>query len=1135
MLWTIVVSHCILHHCSLLCSSVSPCLFLQALTWHQSLSYPIPTASHPKMVLCFCHRPSMASPSSPEQQPVPIAVLPAAPRPAKLAPQRAIVDDHRPVRPCTPPPLSASRPPVLPAADDSSPQHSPSRCPIPKIPDFEGLVDSGTDSDDELLQLSRAKASSSTAFTATGSPGPSTPKKSSTVGGAGGSVTDSSSLSPLSSLMNRIGSIGRGSPTPVSGHCEQTPEAAKSSDNLAVAAHRAEVRRLTHKRMQEELHKERHPYSSHSYKKSTMSTIKEDAADASPRGSATKQQQSLTTTLGGGPSRHCTEFNAVKSTEGLSVPTAVGRRLKKKSSPFLSKEPASSVSGPVLPRAFALQGNTRIKLPQGLEARGRSRNSRSRSLRDWVWSSFAADQPQERGPVGQQQPPTEVSAVSGSQDVPSQVPSSATDGRGNMGEVGNLTFQHTTSGDGIDTKPAQTDTQGTATKEMSGATPDSLSSLDEDASIHEACKARVVTSGRLSALSVHPLSSDSAVWNALGADSHQHMVPPPMARHGRGSSNASRISTLNLPSPCLKQALASGEEPRRILRRTRGSSSYDDSIQLSLPSRCEWPVHCSLYTHCSTISNVADFDYAAALEAADAEAAYEGPTCHSGQAQAGEASNALSVVGDLEKMSKGWHQQISQIQKGSPVPPVSFPKMSFSQTWPPAMKLPSIRAGQSNESQDPFRTNESVFDVFENPARAVDGSLVTQGARRRSHPARHTMAFDTRDMDTAWWQDRGTNPTTCGENTLPGRPAESKQSREACSSAEGAVVDIVPNCATEPHAQLKAEPHVPQKPIPTGFEKVIRARLKKVLLRKQEPVTAESLTPPGNLLLRDALTCGQETEKPMEAQSTVVEASQSKEDTVLEGGHGSSETAVEQSEKATLQEADVPSTPVSGREPKSQLADQTAQQKSPTESPDEGTIKDMDSIFGAWVKIDNSQDAAPATPVKAEGEIKAAGSTTPEHVQKPDYSVPSTPVATAYAEVRAYIADAFSSPQVPKPIPEEHHESPGSSYKDAVSSHDVAAAHAVSHTTQPVPGDAFSLKSELALPKLPLDADAPSAKFNTWNGRANPTKPRLMKSTVQFSTELESIFLGKQRVCKKNTENTTILRDSMPRAIAGHD
>ncbi|EPE05310.1 c6 zinc finger domain containing protein [Ophiostoma piceae UAMH 11346] len=1055
----------------------------------------------------------MASPPSPEQQPVPIAVLPAAPPPAKLAPRRAVVDDHLPTRPCTPPPSSTAHPPILPAEGGSSPQHSPSRFPIPRIPDFEGLVDSGTDSDDELFQLSRVKASSSTVFPAGGSPGPSTPKKSSTAGSASGSVTDSSSLSPLSSLMNRIGSIGRGSPTQATSHCEQTPEAAKSSDNLAVAAHRAEVRRLTHKRMQEELHKNRHPYSSHSYKRSTMSTIKEDATDTSPRGIAAMQQKALSASLGNSPSRRCTEYNVVKSTEDLSMPSVVDRKLKKKGSISLSLEPNSSASSLVLPRAFALQGNARIKLPQGLEVRGRSRNSRSRSLRDWVWSSFAANQPQGGAPVGQELPPTEVSAVSDSQDGPSKA-SYATDGKGKMGGLGDLGFRHATPSDGICTKPARVAAQRTGTKEMSETTPESLSSLDEDASIHEACKARVVTSGRLSASSVHPLSSDSAVWNTIGADSRQHVNLAPIARHGQESSGASRISTLNLPSPCLEPALASGGESRQILRRTRGSSSHDDSIQLSLPSRY--------------------FDYAAALEAADAESAYEGSACHSGQAQAGSMSNPQSLVGDMEKMSEGWHQQISQIQRGSPVKPVSFPEMRLSQTWPSAMQLPSIRKDQSNGSQDPFRANESIFEVAENPARAVDGSLVTHGARRRSHPARHTMALDTRDMDTAWWQDHGNNPTSCDEISFLDRSAKSKLSQEAGSLVQGEVIDIVPESATEPHAERKAEPYALQKPSSSGFENVIRARLKKVLLRKQESVAADSLTPPpGQLSLVDTSTCGQETEKPLENQSTMAEASRSKDDTVLILRDDISEMAAEQSEITSQQDADFPNTPVSRLEPTSQLGPQTAQEKRLTGSPDEGTIKDVDSIFGAWVRIDNSQDTVPATPVK-KGENKADGITTPKHGPKPDYSVPSTPVATAYAEVRAYIADAFASPRVSKTVQGVHQESPSSSYKDAVSSHDTAATHPVSNAIQPVPDNAFPLRSDLALPKLPLDADAPSAKFNTWSGRVNPTKPRLMRSTVQFSTELESIFLGKQRECK-NKDNTNILRDSMPRAIAGHD
>ncbi|CAK7236936.1 hypothetical protein SCUCBS95973_009777, partial [Sporothrix curviconia] len=226
------------------------------------------------MGLCFCSRPSMGmSPSDDEDRhslPLSLSAMPAAPRPARL-PRRGL--EGSPILPRTPPR-------GLRMHDGASSPRPPSvHYPIPRIPDFEGLAENESDSDDELFQLARLRAAAGTIVPA--SPVLSTPARSS----AGG--TDGTGLSPLSSLINRIGNIGRTSPTRPPHPCP-TPEAACSTEDLAAAAHRAEVRRLMLKMMQDELQSEQqrqqqlqqmHP--PRTYKRSSMSTIKEDPGDVS--------------------------------------------------------------------------------------------------------------------------------------------------------------------------------------------------------------------------------------------------------------------------------------------------------------------------------------------------------------------------------------------------------------------------------------------------------------------------------------------------------------------------------------------------------------------------------------------------------------------------------------------------------------------------------------------------------------------------------------------------------------------------------------------------------------------------------------------------------------------------------------
>ncbi|CAK7202252.1 hypothetical protein SEUCBS139899_004974 [Sporothrix eucalyptigena] len=203
----------------------------------------------------------------------------------------------------------------------SSPRQSSMRCPIPKIPDFEGLAESETDSDDELLQLARLRAAGNIV---TASPVPSTP-----ISSAAGAA-EGTSLSPLSSLISRIGNIG---------------QAACSTDDLAAAAHRAEVRRLMHKMMQDDLQSEQQQqqqlllqHTPRTYKRSSMSTIKEDPGDVS--GVELDVPHSIMATLDGSGPHETFELTFTKSKEDMSLPSVLAAKEKNNGKFTLPKPPA---------------------------------------------------------------------------------------------------------------------------------------------------------------------------------------------------------------------------------------------------------------------------------------------------------------------------------------------------------------------------------------------------------------------------------------------------------------------------------------------------------------------------------------------------------------------------------------------------------------------------------------------------------------------------------------------------------------------------------------------------------------------------------------------------------------------------
>ncbi len=391
-------------------------------------------------------------------------------------------------------------------------------CPIPQIPDFEGLAESETDSDDELLQRARMRASG-----VASSPKLATPTRPVDVG------TDGAGLSPLSSLINRIGAIGRSSPSRHSR--SHSPEPENDTEDLAAAAHRAEVRRLTHKIIQEELEKERQPQPSRSYKRSTMTTIKEDPSDASIVLNGEKSD-TLAAADGSGP-RDSVQYGRTGHNENSEDASTRSRKGKE----TVTLRASTSTSKNTVPaRSFALQ-NSKVGLPHGLGIRGRTRSGEAKTPKDSSEVVPVADQP----PKCRLQP-TALSST-GVSTLPSSSGCAAS---------------------------KQARSQDSDSKDLLRLTPphsreisDSLGSVEDDGSIHEAREAHFVTARQLHTASRHVYSIDYL----KEAHAFVHSVPNSAQRAPRREgeqdhkpSDSSQISSLELPPPVVSMSSTSQVE-----------------------------------------------------------------------------------------------------------------------------------------------------------------------------------------------------------------------------------------------------------------------------------------------------------------------------------------------------------------------------------------------------------------------------------------------------------------------------------------------------------------------------------------------------------------------------------------------
>ncbi|KJR83021.1 uncharacterized protein SPSK_03910 [Sporothrix schenckii 1099-18] len=1130
------------------------------------------------MGLCFCNRHSLGLSADAEQRhPLPLSLssLPAAPRPAKLA--RPVLSEITfPVPPSTPPPPRTSS--RLHAA--LSPRRGTGRCPIPKIPDFEGLADSETDSDDELLSHARMRAAGLGA-----TPVPSTPVKLGS-GGASGGVggSDGAGMSPLTSLISRIGIIGRTSPARAANQ-GRTPESSCSTDDLVAAARRAEVRRLTQKMIQEELQNEQQqqqqflylqqqrqqrqqyqkfqqqyyhqaqPHQPRTYKRSSMSTIKEDPADISSLDLA--HPRNTVAVMDGSGYRTSLEFVFTRSRDDLSVPPALSNKGKVSDTYLLPKPPLLPPS--VLSKHFASQAG-KAGLPEGpgecIQVHGGG--SLGREFGDFISASFATD-PSARRPL----PEGALSFVpTSTQDTVAAGVTTGTTGKTvasstHVAEPGqkSLRVKHVASNGGPAQKNSKDKIKGQQDdadiSETAQAVSDSLSSMDEDGSIHEARKARIVVSGRARNTSNHIGSTDDTVekaeadtFTATHKDSPLLTAVARFRKSRRKTSESSYVSTLDLPPPLVND-LSNSNNSAPAQAETIASNDGSEADTQSLPRRngfkrlpllsldrftfglrkssnsAQQASELSCVEQIPQSNSVASVDKTVAASVASSGAQFDSQrkenTNHDDKDSISTKSQYHSMSGaslkngvkekpasqsdpvsmmnrssrasahttstDIDRMAEEWHRQLQNLDHNSPLhngATATTQRRSMSDTYP-------------------LSHQESGFRDLPPPASIMGPWSDNQAHNTGGKPGirRQASSIHAQQLSDSWWT----------EASWKERPENNKANDPVKTTGQGVVlppskedsVTLPREASQATEVDKDVQPPEPQpsysRVFSSGIEKAILAGIKKVMYRKQ--MSTPSLT-----TLTPAAAVSSRSLGPERAITTT-----------------HSKASSLKLERSTPESRAMASTRTSEKIATS-AASETPGRK------DEVVIQDIDSIFGVLVDMESNQRTTPTTPMKPKQVNNADGcAALPESDIASPETVPSTPIANAYAEMRAYISAVLPSTPAPKFKELELHNSPCSSHQEyqeyqeyqehqETASHQSSdAVHVVAQANTQVTthksADSMSVKSDSAPVKKVAEFDTASAKYMTWSGHTKPKTP-LMTSAVQPGDDLKTIFQGRK-------------------------
>lgn len=466
-----------------------------------------------------------------------------------------------------------------------------------------------------------------------------------------------------------------------------------------------------------------------------------------------------------------------------------------------------------------------------------------------------------------------------------------------------------------------------------------------------------------------------------------------------------------------------------------------------------------------------------------------------------DLASTQATTTDVEKMAEEWHQQIQKLDHSSPAraddtnnagpqgATSSTQRRSISHTYP----LSSHKSGHRDMPQ-----RGSARDPWSNsPDTGLRRPITSDGSKDGdfklpSGILRHTLSIDGQGPSDSW----GTEPSWKKlEKTPRGHSSTSERAMmpaedEELSNVKDIVTSLSPLASQATVVHNEAPSDEPESSYTKALSTAIRAGIKKVIYRKQ--VSTPSLT----ALAPSAAASSRSLNQPCSVTANQSKASSLKAEKSAPASLSQVATPISEAKTSDL----APKSPVSPR------------------SVDESLVQDIDGIFGVLVSMESNQRTAPVTPSKSVHSKVEDGDAHPENEFASPQTIPSTPIASAYADVRAYISGVLPGSRAGR-----LENSPSSSYQEVASHQDSDSIRATTQADAQITVqrslDTISVKSDSVPSKRAQESGSASAKYMTWNGRAKPSEP-LLKSTVQFNAELENIFLGKKENRKTFSDRT---------------
>jgi hypothetical protein len=449
---------------------------------------------------------------------------------------------------------------------------------------------------------------------------------------------------------------------------------------------------------------------------------------------------------------------------------------------------------------------------------------------------------------------------------------------------------------------------------------------------------------------------------------------------------------------------------------------------------------------------------------------------------------ARATTTDIEKMAEKWYQQLQKLDHNSPAragvngntglhgSSANTQKRSISHTYPLSHQASSFRDLPRESAMRLWPRTQGL----DHQASGTTNDSKNQDTSGHDNIRRHTLSFDAQLLSDSWWSESNWKRPKNGDSVDLAKIEKDDilpTTKEVASH-----LSPVASQDTEMHkgAPLPEPESSYSRVFSSGIEKAIRSGIKKVMYRKQVSTQSPTALTPAAAVSSRSLN----PQCPVTASHSKASSLNAKKSTTT-----SQVTTPVLESKTQVVASEPPETPCCN---------------------DEDVIQDVDSIFGVLDDMESNQLTVPTTPMQPiQSKADDNSALLESDIASPE-TIPATPIANAYAEVQEYISAILPGTLARRLGVQQLQNSPSSSYtshqgSDAVCVTTPENVQVTAHKSL----DSISVKSDSAPAKKVREVDTASTKYMTWNGRTMPNAP-LLKSTAQFSAELENIFQGRK-------------------------